>query len=385
MGLTNRCQFLFQKRGVFYFSRRVPRDLRSHYTNRRIVLSLRTRSQRAAQTRSASLAAKLEEDWLTLRWKTSDDTLRRFLRNNTAAPAVFDSTAPLLTEAKELYVRVKGAGRAATFGQAAERCVRYLVEVCQDKPIDTYSRREVNAFRDTLFQRGLSRASVERILTSLRAIVNFTAKEQGLSEVRSFSGLYLGEDVHNRSPRRSPVPIGVVRAIQVQCKTLDDEARWLVALVSDTGMRLSEAVGLVKSDVVLDGDIPHIVLKPHPWRRLKTKGSERLVPLVGSSLWAIRRALLHAQSEFLFPKYCSKAQCKANSASAALNKWLGPRVPTGCVVHSFRHSFRDRLRAVECPSDVTDRLGGWKVVGIGEGYGEGYPLAVLHRWMKKIE
>jgi hypothetical protein len=81
MGLTNRSQFLFQKRGVFYFSRRVPQDLRSHYNSRRIILSLRTRSQRAAQARSASLAAKLEEDWLTLRWKTSDDTLRRFLRD----------------------------------------------------------------------------------------------------------------------------------------------------------------------------------------------------------------------------------------------------------------------------------------------------------------
>ena len=32
----------------------------------------------------------------------------------------------------------------------------------------------------------------------------------------------------------------------------------------------------------------------------------------------------------------------ANSASAALNKWLKPYVPENCVIHSFRHSFRDR-------------------------------------------
>lgn len=65
---------------------------------------------------------------------------------------------------------------------------------------------------------------------------------------------------------------------------IDDENRWLLAFISDTGMRLSEAAGLASDDIVLDADMPHIKLIPHPWRRLKTKGSERLVPLVGASL-----------------------------------------------------------------------------------------------------
>ena len=43
-----------------------------------------------------------------------------------------------------------------------------------------------------------------------------------------------------------------------------------------------------------------------------------------------------------------------NSASAALNKWLRNYAPEGCVVHSFRHSMRDRLRAVECPKEIID-------------------------------
>ena len=36
---------------------------------------------------------------------------------------------------------------------------------------------------------------------------------------------------------------------------MNDEVRWLVALISDTGMRLSEAVGLLKDDLSLEGDI----------------------------------------------------------------------------------------------------------------------------------
>ena len=68
--------------------------------------------------------------------------------------------------------------------------------------------------------------------------------------------------------------------------------------------------------------------------------------------------------------------CKANSASAAIKKWLKPRVPDGCVVHSLRHSLRDRLRRVKCPSDITDAISGWATVSVGQKYGSGYVLAV---------
>ncbi|MDA9176295.1 hypothetical protein N9O95_04330 [Alphaproteobacteria bacterium] len=54
--------------------------------------------------------------------------------------------------------------------------------------------------------------------------------------------------------------------------------------MSDTGLRLSEALGLIKEDVILDGPVPHLVVRSHPWRRLKTSASARKVPLVGAAL-----------------------------------------------------------------------------------------------------
>ena len=44
--------------------------------------------------------------------------------------------------------------------------------------------------------------------------------------------------------KRKPIPIENIKEIQRECMSIDDEARWLVALISDTGMRLSEAAGL---------------------------------------------------------------------------------------------------------------------------------------------
>jgi integrase len=167
--------------------------------------------------------------------------------------------------------------------------------------------------------------------------------------------------------------------------SIDDEARWLVALISDTGMRLSEAAGLHVDDIKLDCEIPHIDLKPHAWRGLKTRGSQRQIPLVGASLWAAKRVKeTNTASPFSFPRYTSARGTNANSASAAINKWLRPRVPEGCVIHSFRHSLRDRLRAVQCPSDMIDQIGGWSTAGVGQSYGEGYGLDSLKDWLKRL-
>ena len=39
-----------------------------------------------------------------------------------------------------------------------------------------------------------------------------------------------------------------IKKVQSLCKDIDDEMRWLIALISDTGMRLGEAAGLLKED-----------------------------------------------------------------------------------------------------------------------------------------
>ena len=151
-----------------------------------------------------------------------------------------------------------------------------------------------------------------------------------------------------------------------------------------TGMRLSEAAGLHKDDIILDAPIPYISLQPHSWRRLKTKGSARHIPLIEASLWAAKR-IHQYDSIYAFPRYCDGKICNANSASAALNKWMKKVIGDDFIVHGLRHSLRDRLRAVECPSDIIDAIGGWTTKGIGHGYGKGYTVDILAKWMRMID
>ena len=79
MWKDNLVPYSFQKRDIYYFSRRVPKDLEDYYRASKITLSLRTKSPKLAKAKSASLASQLEEEWLNLRWRRNDSPLRKFL------------------------------------------------------------------------------------------------------------------------------------------------------------------------------------------------------------------------------------------------------------------------------------------------------------------
>ena len=257
-----------------------------------------------------------------------------------------------------------------------------MIENCGNKPLEAYTRQDALVFRDWLVARGLTGSSVTRNFSYVKAVINFALSEFALDVRNPFVGVY-----HDRSKgviTRKPISLDDLRRVQRECVKIDDDIRWLVALVSDTGMRLAEAAGLSLDDFNLQGDIPFVEVRKHPWRRLKTSASARVITLSGMALWAANRILQEADTSiFAFPRYNRGLRTSSNSASAAINKWLRNYVPVGCTMHSFRHSMRDRLRAVQCPADIADQIGGWATNGVGQGYGSGYPIEVLMDWVGK--
>ena len=96
-------------------------------------------------------------------------------------------------------------------------------------------------------------------------------------------------------------------------------------------------------------------------------------------------ALKQSDGEYLFPRYIKDGKCKADHASAALNKWLKKDFD-GLTAHCLRHTFRDRLRAVECPMDMIDQIGGWKSVSsMGKSYGQGYSSRRIGKMIDKFK
>jgi integrase len=372
--------YLYQKRGVYYFSKQVPCDVKQHYSRDRIVICLRTKSLSKAMRSCKSILQRLEDYWMSLRLSAMPLPGQHLIQDRPRD--YYGSDTPLLSEALAKYLLLKGEGKDKTFVRGANRNIQYVTDQLGDRPIDAYTSADAAELRDKLIENGLSVSSVKRNFSTIRSIINLTITEQGLDCINAFARTYMPDDDRQR---RLPIPIDCIKSIQADCHDADDDMRWLVALLSDTGMRLGEAVGLSVEDVHLNDETPYINITPHPWRRLKTRGSERCVPLVGEALWAASKAIEGASgSSFLFPRYNRGSTSNANSASAAINKWLKSRVAEGCVIHSFRHSMRDRLRAVECPSDIIDAIGGWTTTGVGQKYGLGQPLDVKAKWMQLI-
>ena len=371
-----RAPYLVRKRGIFYLQKRIPQQLTGHYGRTFVRKSLRTKDRLEASKLASQLVRGLEREWNELLFSVS------------ATGSVYDLlhdkpiALPTLSEARETYCEMKGRADDRRFVRYTSRVVSEIVQLAGDKVINGYTRNDALLFRDSLLKREVSHNTVKRNFECIRAIWNFAARENGVSDPNPFANMNYGNGA--AAVKRMPIPIDDLRKVQQLCYRKDDDIRWLIALLSDTGMRLAEAAGLAKEDVFLDTEIPYVRLCERPWRPLKTRSSKRDVPLVGAALWAAQRAYQSSPNEYLFPRYCSDDGCKADYASNSLNKWLRKHVPNGCVVHSFRHSMRDRLRAVECPAEIIDQIGGWKTAGVGEGYGVGFEPKTLLAWLRQI-
>ena len=381
---TKSNSYTFQKDGIWYFSRRVPADLRRHYRTGRIAYSLRTKSIRDARVRAVNDAAKLDRHWHILRISSDDLPGKHLLTDALQEPSAEASISDhSFKAAVAVYLRLKGNDRPPTFEATVRRSCGYLIDCCGMKSLKDYVRSDATKFRDYLFAKGLNGASVARIFGTVRAVINLALSEFGLSIVNPFSNVYFDHSVGVK--KRLPIKPEDIKKVQAECYKADDEKRWLIALIADTGMRLAEGAGLLKSDFIEHDGILSVNIRPHPWRPLKTASSARIIPLVGSAKWAAGRILAQSDSsQFAFANYNDGQRTNANSASAALNKWLKSKIGQGYTIHSFRHSMRDRLRAVECPSDVIDQIGGWLTQGVGNAYGEGYPTNILVKQLARV-
>ena len=111
------------------------------------------------------------------------------------------------------------------------------------KPVISYATSEAAKFRDWCFEQRMSLNTVKRVFTAVRSVISLNMGEEGITGTNAFSGTFM-PNRPDASPRQ-PIPNDMLRVIQRHYQSNDDKARWLVALLLDTGMRLAEAAELV--------------------------------------------------------------------------------------------------------------------------------------------
>ena len=221
--------------------------------------------------------------------------------------------------------------------------------------------------------KGNKTATIRRRINSLSAILNYAYAELDLDKRNPFTRMVIrneGQDASKRGTFTSEqLKQGYDKAI-----ASGSQIKLLMPLLGETGCRLAEIVGLELRDIDMANELIHI--RPNSIRRLKTRNSKRILPLVGYAKVAMKLALKHADGHCLYPRYLKDGTCRASHASNALGKWL--KKDFGLTAHSLRHTFRDRLRASGCPLELIDQIGGWSSIGTtGSKYGQGYDLDAL--------
>ena len=131
-------QYIYQKRGFYYFSRRVPKELHHCHAKHRIVLALNTKSRAKALKYAQVICQRLDERWLPMR-------LDAMGLGNVIANDVWTINAPTLSEATQQYLQLKGIGKAKTFHQAALRNAGTVIEICGDRVVTEYRTTDADS------------------------------------------------------------------------------------------------------------------------------------------------------------------------------------------------------------------------------------------------
>ena len=125
--------YLYKKRGVFYFTKRVPCDVKSYYRSDRIVICLKTKSNVSAIRASKSLYQKLDDYWTSIRLTKMQVPAEHMLVSK--PPVNSNSNAPLLSEALSTYLKLKAEGKDKIFVRASNRNIKNVIELLGNLPI----------------------------------------------------------------------------------------------------------------------------------------------------------------------------------------------------------------------------------------------------------
>lgn len=420
-------EYLYRRGSRFYFRRRVPRELAAYDVRPEIKIALKTTSVTEASRLATVYNDYIEAFWRDLVAKGKRYEESEYARAVSLARAhgfTYKSAADIVRAPRhEILERIDvvahhaddingisnamlgGVERPAlllsdcldrywpaaqdkTAGKSPNQIRKWknprqlafdtFVQAVGDRPLATLERRDLLRYRAWWQERAgndYSPNTANKHISYIKGILRTVTliEEIDLDVTTLFSDLRLKGKKTSRSAYDAAFIQNSILAVGV-LDGLNEDARWLVHAMADTGARINELTGLRPQDIILDAKIPHIHIRAYNEHALKSTQSERQIPLVGSALKAFR-AMPQG-----FVRYDN-----ADSVSNLVNKYLsthGLRPTEKHSLYSLRHCFKDRLRDAGAPEEIIDELMGHE--GHRPKYGRGHLLEAKLKWMKKI-
>ncbi len=284
-----------------------------------------------------------------------------------------DEPATLLSEAFTEYIDLtedrrlqKSPDQKRRWHNPRIKAVRNFCSVIGDMDVKSISREDALKFRSWWIARikdeQMSHNSANKDLCHLSHIFTTWADLKGIDLINPFAGLKLKEDNSEaKRPSFSRDWIANNLLDKTLLNKLNEEARDILLMTVNTGLRPSEITGSLLEDFCLEGPVPYFKVRAHNTnthkRELKTPTTKRDMPLVGVSLFAAKRIVARGGIQ--------RYQLSATNYSNTVNKWLRVNRLNESGDHScysLRHSFEESLLEM----GVDERL---RVELMGHRYG----------------
>ena len=262
----------------------------------------------------------------------------------------------------ETYLKHKNL--AKYFEREARTVWALYKQLTNNKPLKDSTRDDGRKLVDYFEKQNLKSASIQKKVGWLIAAVNL-AIDEGKLKFNPFSKIVRDR---NDKQRRLPLSEEDIRNLKRNLDGLDESDRLLFRVLATTGMRLSEALEI-------DGEMKERGVRYSIVGR-KTDQSLRRVPLPAALLPHLPRKI----EGRLFP---AEPRGAASKRLMRFLRAVGIDDPRK-VVHSLRHRAQDRLRAAGCAEDIRWAILGHEEETVAAGYGEGYPVPMLRKWIDKI-
>ncbi len=426
-------KYLSTRNGWYVYKRHVPNFIKAYDSRDKIRIALNTKCEETALRRMRALNDEIEQYWSQLietgkchssnkfkelvnlckklgftyipTLKLAEDDIIELVRrvlsletsidNQNIVQAVLGAEKPpklKLSEALERFwdyskptLLDKTPDQQRKWKNPRVKAVNNFIKQVGDKDINTITNLDMLKLRDWWLKRkekeDIRADTINKDFTHLKGVLDVvsTHEQLDINIEQIFKKINLKEtDRQTRSPYSDDFIKNQILVPEV-LNDLTEEAKCILYACIGTGARPIELLNLDGSnDILLDHKVPHIHIRPRKGYSLKTKESERKIPLVGLTLEAFKK----------FPNSFDRYQGKSDLFSQKINAFLsekGLRPTPYHSLYSFRHSFQDRLTVYNIVDRIQCQLMGHSFKARGRvKYGNGGSLRLLMSVLKRI-
>ena len=260
-----------------------------------------------------------------------------------------------------------------------KKSLSLMIEICGDKPIDTYNTHDANSFKNYFIK--LDKISTgKRNQSNLKNFFSVIFNKYLVDKKNPFLDLKWP----NISSKISHQEFSDEELIRIKdfCLKSKSFINCMIGIMLDTGCSYSEIIGLESEDVDLNKYNPYIVIRSNSIRQIKNIYKRRTIPLVGLSLNKIEKIYKLNNRGSLFKKYFNIVELLKFQYERKLNDEL-KILSSGKTSISFKYSLIERLKSTNCPESVIcDLIGMAKKESF---YRNEVTLDIKSSWMDQIK